>query len=213
MKSTARVVEKAGAVLGSVRGRFADSSIYRMLLNRRYEPLVDMAAEIASILLEHDIDTVVCDANEGYNPSHDICGYLVQFAVRRASALRRTISWYEFSLIDNPSDLPADKRDQLIRLTLDKVAFKRKLEASRNYLELKDEYDSAVQRFGVESFAIECLQRASFRIPDRDAFLTAAPLYEEFGRCRVSANLYSNVIRYRDHVRPLQKMLYEMSEM
>jgi hypothetical protein len=213
MKSTARVVEEAGALLGSIRGRFTDSSIYSMLLNNRYERLVDTATEIANIILEQGIDTVACDAREGYNPGHDICGYLVQFAVRRARAFLPTIAWHEFSLIDNPGEFRADKRAQSVCLTLDKAAFNRKLEAARNYPELQEEYRSAVQKFGTQSFAIEYLPRASFQIPDGDPFLTTAPYYEEYGLRQVSANLYSSVIRYRDHLRPLQNLLYEMDQM
>ena len=213
MKSTARVVEEAGALLGSIRGRFTDSSIYSMLLNNRYEPLVDTATEIANILMEQGIDTVACDAREGYNPGHDVCGYLVQFAVRRARAFVPTIAWYEFSLINKPDELPADKRNQSICLTLDKEAFNRKLEAAQNYPELQKEFEIAVQNFGIEGFAVEILQRASFQIPDGDPFLTTSPYYEEYGLRQVSANLYPSVIRYRDHLRPLQNLLYEMSEM
>jgi len=173
--------------------------------------LIDTAREIANIFVEQGIDSVACDAIEGYNPSHDMCGYLVQFAVRRATALRGPIEWYDFSLIDNPAEFPVEKRAQSIGVRLDTAAFNRKLEAARNYPELKAEYESAIQKFGMESFAIEWLQRTTLQIPDCDPFLTTAPYYETYGQGRVSVNLYSEVIRYREHLRPLQKMLYDMS--
>ena len=99
---------------------------------------------------------VVCDAFEGYNPSHDVCRLLVNAVVSLiASRTGRTIVNYDFPLIGSPDaarDVAGHGRHPA---RTDGRDFSRKVEAARRYRALDGEVKVAIDAVGWDAFRVE----------------------------------------------------------
>ncbi|MEN3370525.1 MAG: hypothetical protein V7609_2668 [Verrucomicrobiota bacterium] len=206
LASTANVLRKAGARSAAIFGRWTDSQAYEILLSSNLAALNSLTAELAQALVENNIQAVVADAMEGYNPTHDLCRYITNAAVlivERTSG--RKIGNFDFVLVAEPDAAPAAIRDQCVHLQLDQDALARKRLAAENYPELKDEIEAAISRFGLQIFATELLRPV---IPDLSANFSGQPYYETYGEDRVKRGHYEKVIRYRENVFPLMQALW-----
>ena len=96
---------------------------------------------------------------EGFNPSHDLCRFLINAAV---SLLRqrtqRELGNFDFLLDGSPRDCPADLQDRAVRVELEDAALERKLAAAQGYPELSAEAETALARFGPQLFRTEWLR-------------------------------------------------------
>ena len=70
------------------------------------------------------------------------------------------------------------------------------------YREVIGEVHDALDRFGREAFAVECL-RSSSASAMLEQFAITPPAYESIGESRVSEGRYRDVVRYREHVLPV----------
>ena len=198
LTSTTRLLNNVGASVGPIYGRYPDTHLYRLLLDKRVEVFVALANELATALEEARVECVAGDAVEGFNPVHDVCRLIVDGAVgiiRRRTG--REVRNYDFPLHGPPQP----PRPGSIVVRLDEAALERKLTAARAYPEMRAEVDAALGRFGREAFAMECLGPAATGLHAR--FEQEQPDYERYGAERVTAGRYSEIIRYRDHVRPV----------
>lgn len=209
LASTTDVLLRAGAEPGSVYGRWRDGELYQSLLERRYAAFVEVVEEIAAAVTQRGIDCVVADAEERYNPSHDVCRYVASAvaACQRARGLpTRDLA---FPLMAAPDALVADlaPSDEALVLHLDDDALARKMEAARQYPEMASEVDRALAAFGEAAFRTECLTSA------RDSALAAAeqPFYETYGEAQVASGKYPAVLRYEAHVGPLRERLRQLT--
>jgi hypothetical protein len=230
LDSTTEVLTAAGAAAGPVYGALSDAGLYAAVLDfehSRFTPLVD---ELASMLLREEIDCVAGDAEEGYNPGHDICRLVVNAAVGLVNrAAGRRVANYDFTLVAPPGRCPEALRADSIWLRLDGAALARKLSAARNYPELRAEVEAAlngagsvglgahrdlaersglVGAAGADDFGVECL-RPVVTAGDRvgPPFGGGRPFYEEYGERQVAAGHYERVLRYREHMLPLAAAL------
>ncbi len=131
LASTSEVLSRIGGVTGSIYGRLTDLQVYAAILNGDSELFVELVEELAQTFVDEQIDYVVGDAAEGYNVTHDICRVMIDGATELASrALGRNIASFDFPLVG-----PADERqeDGAIWLHLDDDAFRRKMDAARDY--------------------------------------------------------------------------------
>jgi hypothetical protein len=198
--STARLLERVGAEPGPIFGRLSDREIYSALMEGDVERFVALAREIEALIAERRIGIVVGDASEGYNPAHDVCRSLIDAACRRAG---RPIENLAFLLAGDPQDVPRRGEDDgHLRLRLDDLALARKLDAAQRYGELEDEVNASLTSFGQEAFRDEVLFAAGSQEP-----IEGQPHYEIFGEIRVSEGAYSRVLRYREHVLPVERAL------
>jgi hypothetical protein len=202
--STTAVLSRAGARIGCVYGALKDRESYAAILERRHDVLVRIVDQLADALIAADIDCVVCDAEEGYNPSHDACRYIANAAVAiAASKVRHEIEGFDFPLIA-PSDSCADElRSRAVWLRLDEAALGRKLAAAASYLELKHEIDAALAVAGEQAFVTECLRPWAGTATDGPT----RPFYEEYGERRVASGVYTDPIRL-DHLLLLRDALW-----
>lgn len=232
--STTRVLEASGAVPGLIYGHMSDIDLYNAVLNfdhRRFTELVD---ELANALMRDDVEYLAGDAEEGYNPGHDVCRLVINAAIRVVK--RKTgkqIANYDFTLVGERDGRCPEKIANSLWLHLDDAQFARKLAAARNYPELQAEVASAlnagnetfrehpdlVERsrstYGVTDanhFRVECLrpvnaERAPFAFLDGDI-----PFYEAYGEKQVGAGNYTQVLRYREHMLPLAEALDSHAE-
>jgi AcrR family transcriptional regulator len=204
MPSTDAVLARVGSRPGSLYGRYADKEIYRFLLDGRVDVFVDLVDELADALVADGVETVAGDAVEGFNPSHDVCRYLIDGAVALAGRRSgRPIDNRVFVLEGGPDACPAASHDAATWLRLDEAALDRKIDAALQYPELQPEVEAALARFGRGAFAVECLRPAATAIA-LDAFRTTLPFYERFGEQRVREGRYGEIIRYREHVLPVR---------
>jgi len=208
ISSTTRILKMVGARPALVYGVFTDREIYSRILERSESMLVDMIEQVASTLVEQEIDTVAGDALEGYNPSHDLCRYLINAAVMLAG--RRSGKFIEnldFPLVGPPDACPPHLLSSAVRLRLDDAALERKLHAAEEYAELKPEVEAALKSVGKDGFRYECLRPVEapecFEPPE------SPPFYERHGEKRVKEGVYRDVIRYREHLQPVAELFWK----
>lgn len=191
---------------GPVFGRFTDASLYRVLLDGKLSALIDLSDEISDLLIDRGFAVVAGDDAEGYNPAHDVCRILINAAVDRARELvKRPIANLAFSLVGRP-DQPANAaRGSVCQVLLDDVALKNKIDEACRYPEMAGEVSSARKQFGDALFRTETFRH----VPPGDLWepVDDVPFYEKYGAERVAAGAYEDVIRYREHVRPLADAL------
>jgi hypothetical protein len=205
--STTRILKMVGARPSLVYGVFTDREIYSTILNRSEGILLQMLEQLAATLVDQEIDTVAGDALEGYNPSHDLCRYLINAAIVLASRrTRKFIQNLEFPLVGPPDACPPHLAATAMRLRLDDTALDRKLHAAEEYNELKPEVEAALKSAGKEGFRHECLRHVDYaecfdppEIP---------PFYERHGERRVKEGIYTDVIRYHEHLKPVAELFW-----
>jgi hypothetical protein len=206
--STSGLLDQAGASRGSIYGRMTDREIYAAILAGDHARFIALAEELAETLLRDNVEMVAGDAVEGFNPSHDVCRYVINAAVRLASALSgRTIACYAFPLESAPAASPDGRQGVALQVHLDDGTLRLKLEAARDYDELRSEVERTLTRFGVEPFRTEYLWPVDLTNPygwDPDRI----PFYESYGAQRVASGAYERVVTFREHVRPLADALW-----
>ncbi len=227
--STTRVLEATGAAAGPIYGHMTDADLYHSVLSfdhRRFTELVD---QLASALIRDRVDCIAGDAEEGYNPAHDICRLVINAATRLVKRKTKTqIANYDFTLVGAPGC--SDRlRQTSLWLDLDDHALARKISAARNYPELQAEvvaslngrgnetffeYSNLVResvsnsgQMNVNSLRVECLRAVNGNGSLNGSFKGQTPFYEEYGERQVKAGHYKQVLRYREHLLPLAAAL------
>jgi len=228
--STTRVLCSAGAVPGSVYGQMSDVDLYNDVLEFNHSRFTDLVDQLVDGLIRTDADVVAGDAEEGYNPAHDICRLVINAALRLVkSKTNREITNYDFTLMGPPAASLNELNSNSLLLSLDDAAFARKLSAARNYPELQAEVEAALNGSGngtfndrpdlaqrvratfgatdASSFRNECLRYLNNHSGFTSYFNGDAPFYETYGEQQVRAGHYTHVLRYRDHMLPLAMAL------
>jgi hypothetical protein len=197
--STIGIIAATGAKPGAVMGAFTDREIYRLMLLGEVEPIVTTTLELAGELVARGIRTVVTDAFEWYNPTHDLCAVVASLAAERAAHLSgRNIALCEYAVTESP-------RDGGILFQLDDEALGRKLAAAHSSATLVREVESLIAKIGLDALRREVLHPvdtalASLRPPSK-------PFYEIYGETRVASGQYHSVIRWDTHLRPFVERL------
>ncbi|MBI1918392.1 MAG: hypothetical protein HYS12_27185 [Planctomycetes bacterium] len=211
LASTSRLLARAGARPGGIYGRLTDRDLYAALLDGQLDVFVRLAVELGEALARSEIDCVVGDAAEGYNPAHDVCRLVVDAAVVLAGRHRgQRPASYDFPLTQSPEACPDALPCAALHYRLDEIAFARKVAAAADYPELAGEVDAALRAWGRDVFRTECLRLVP-SAPVRAAAETE-PFYERHGATRVESGRYPRVLRYREHVLPLVRALESLAE-
>lgn len=212
LNSTTQLLSRAKAQAGSLYGYFTDCEIYNAVLRHEFEVFIRLAKELAQELIHGEFQFVLGDAAEGYNPSHDICRLVIGAAlevVRRKTG--HQIPNFDFLLAGRPTDCPEALHAKAFWLTLDDEALARKREAALRYAELANEADMALGRRDPNAFRVECLRPCDNHSGYEDS-TNGAPYYERYGEKQVGAGHYQQVIRYREHMLPLARALWDFVE-
>ena len=208
LHSTTKVLLKTGARPGSLYGHFSDREVYEAMLRGEAGLFLRMALELADWIALTNVDYVVGDSAEGYNPMHDMCRIIVGVAVEIASRRRRPVDNYEYVVTGPRDDCGARRCRGTIRLRLDDDALGRKIEMALAYPELSGEVAAAVRKDGMEGFRHECLHP----VDNRASWTPVGegkPFYEEHGEARVASGKYQRPVRYAEHIVPLRAALWE----
>ena len=231
--STTEYLKKFRFQPGCIFGRLADTEVYRAILARDFEKFIGLSEELAEALVAAGTRTVAGDACEGYNPAHDLSRLITNTAIEMASrATGSRIVNYDFPIVRRPDHCPMHQRPGAALQQLDDEGFSRKLAAAFEFypelaVETRDALrgngnDAVVDYYklncdehaltaltGLDMFRIECLRPVSLA----DAsFESEKPYYEQAGESRVANGFYEQVIRYREHMRPLANELAESVE-
>jgi hypothetical protein len=228
--STAEYLKRFGMKQGCVFARFTDAEVYGLALARDFEPFLRLSEELAEAFVEARVGRVAGDAAEGYTTSHDITRLVTNAAVEMASrASGRGIANYDFTLVRRPDHCPEPLRAEAVWLRLDDETFARKLgaafefypelaaetrdalsgsghESVVDYFKLNDDEHAATDLSGLDMFRVECLRPVR---GDAERFDAGRPFYERRGEEKAAKGLYEQVIRYREHIRPLADALAE----
>ena len=202
LSSTELVLERAGASTSDVFGSMTDAALYRALLDLRCSVFTELADQIASAIIRTNIEVVVGDDAEGFNPTHDVCRLVVDAAVRLARmATGRPIANLAFELMETPGGARRWKGSQSSTLVLGDAALARKLNAAAGYSEMAAEVAAARARWTDEAFRIETFRH----VEDNEVWAPGdeQPFYEQHGSQRVRDGIYSEVIQYDRHMRPI----------
>ncbi|MGZ4779477.1 MAG: hypothetical protein ACXV5L_09785 [Thermoanaerobaculia bacterium] len=201
LASTVDLLDRAGVVSGAIFGRFTDRQLYEALLDHDVATFTDLAAELAEQFITRGTTTVAGDSVEGYNPAHDVCRLIVDAAVAIAGSRGVRIENYDFAVVG------ADAAGSELVVILDDDELAQKMAAARRYREMKYEVDKAISEHGLDSFRIERFRRRSATAdlkPPADP-----PFYESHGEEQVAAGYYRHVLRYREHIAPLNEAVLE----
>lgn len=200
--STALVLERAGARPGEVFGPLTDAALYRAVLEFRSHVVTDLAEHIARVIIRDQIDVVAGDDAEGFNPTHDLCRLVVDAAVRLARrATGRPIANLAFALMEAPGAAPSNDGRPASTLILDDAALSRKLAAATAYAEMAGEVAAARARWTDEAFRVETFRH----VGEGECWAPGdqPPFYERYGAERVRDGMYTEVIEYDRHMRPI----------
>ncbi|MEO8217049.1 MAG: hypothetical protein ABI718_08195 [Acidobacteriota bacterium] len=222
LDSSIRVVEAAGAKVGSLFGIVSDQQVYRAVLEHDHEFFVRLADALSAALVEENVDYVAGDAAEGLNPVHDLCRMVLDGAVRRASSQCGPIVNYEFPLFRS-HEVAGEENGSAIYRLLGAEALQRKLAAATGYSELSGEVaaafsgtsrevldrypelakrvDQSLSTLSREAYAFERMTPVSIQ-PENET-----PFYEAYSEQLVASGVYAAPIRYHEHIRPIRRRL------
>jgi hypothetical protein len=205
LRSTAVLLDRAGAKAGPIFGRFTDAALYRALLDGETSVFVELAEELAATIIRHRIAVVAGDDAEGYNPAHDVCRMIIDTAVDLARPHHRVAN-LAFLLMENPGHAaPSGHRGTTSQIALDDGGLARKISAALNYPEMAAEVAYARRTWGDDAFRVETFRHVA--AGELWAPMDAPPFYEQHGARRVQAGTYQEVITYDRHIRPLADAL------
>lgn len=203
-----RILESQGATCADIMGVFSDYELYQIILKNKVSVLEDLIKTIYFDLTAHNINFLFGDAIEGFNPTHDVCRYLINILVEIHSIkLSKQVSNFDFNLDGLPEECPVHLRSGMLSRKLNDAEISAKIEAAKNYPELKEDVEHTLNKFGHDAFRTECLRPVKNR-KDLRGWQTSKPQYEIFGGKRVSDGQYEQVITFKDHVEPLANQLW-----
>jgi len=187
---------------GEVFGDISDAQIYEAMLHKDLALFFSVVDELANSFVHHQIDLVVGDAAEGFNPTHDLCRLLINASVLIAERTSgRRIANFEFCLTEWEQNCPPPKHDHRCHhFVLDDSLLAQKLAAAQAYAELKDEVERALACRGEDFFRVECFKRV---VSAALVHPGGKPLYEQWGEQRVAEGQYTSVIRFKEHILPI----------
>ena len=202
-----KVLTERGIAIGSVFGAYPDRVFYEHIRKLDFSFFRGLASLLSEELADESVETVAGDAIEGFNPTHDLCRLIINAGILVANSRRKTpLKNLDFAL-DGPVFDPAHiGRTDLVTMKLSKDETDEKIRVARGYPGIQSDIDRAIKAFGEHTFAEECLrptglERLYQQLHDQK------PAYERYGEERVRDGLYSFVIRYTEHLQPIQKDL------
>jgi hypothetical protein len=209
LERTTTILESLGGRPGSIYGQLTDAEVYAAILNGQLDLFVDLAVELAEALIQHRIEYVVGDAAEGYNPTHDVCRFVINAAIKIAREKACPIDNFEVLLAENPAANGDNKTREAISIVADHDMQSRKLQAAQGYSELVADVNRIIEQEGADSLKTEYLHRP-LHVGPEDLF-KEAPHYEIHGARQVAAGRYQQVISYREHVLPIAAGLIQFA--
>lgn len=202
-----RLIESLGATYKNIITPFTDKELYNIILSGDLDKIRHIKNQLLFSIKENNYDEIVGDALEGFNPTHDICRYLINGMVAELEKTNpcKSILNYDFVLDKGPNNLSYEENLNGFSLKLSPVELEMKVEAAMNYPELKAEVEIAIERFGISSFSWESYGI----INDLNQIVNwknQLPYYEEIGKKRVASGAYKTCIEFEKHIKPIAEI-------
>ncbi|MEO6650897.1 MAG: hypothetical protein ABIN89_31270 [Chitinophagaceae bacterium] len=204
ISQTIAILNSLGSKYVKILAPYTDTEIYKFILERNFDEINRVKQIIRFEIEKNRYNLIVGDSLEGFNPTHDLCRYIINSIVKdiRLDNITAEILNYGFDLDSAPNKIPVTERGNIFSLKLDASDFESKLEAALNYPEIKLEVDKAIQYFGKEAFFTEFFIENS-NLDVMENWSTPCPAYESYGRQRVSNGIYNEVIEFEKHMKPI----------
>ena len=210
--STLKIINEAGATPSPVMGRFTDAQLYQILMRQDKDALTDLIEEIMADMKMHHIDTLAGDAAEGFNPTHDLCRYMINaMSGMYLEDTGKSIPNYEFPLEGSPAQCPKELTGEVVRIQLTEEEFGRKRAAAHHYPELQAEIEKVYAVYGATPFRTEFLWPSGPRDKYK-TWKTEEPYYETWGKEKLKNGTYKELIAYHTHLLPLAEFLTNYSK-
>lgn len=206
---TTSILNSLGARPGSIYGRLTDAGIYSAILAGEADLFISLAGELAEALVRDQIEYIVGDAIEGYNPAHDICRMVINAAVKQACQMGHCIENFDVLLANRPVDDVPEAMADMISIVADEQMMAKKSLVAREYSELAVDVNRILSQEGITSLSTEYLRRV--KESSYHEQWQEPPYYEVYGEKQVAEGRYQEVIRYRDHVLPIGEALQQFS--
>lgn len=201
---TTAILEGAGANIGNIYGRMTDAEMYSAIIRSDISYFVGLASELAACLREQEIEYVVGDALEGYNPAHDLCRYVTNAAIMSLSQDAEILENYDVLIAHQNGPGSQLNGRRAISIALDADSLAEKMQVAQAYTEMTTEVQRVLADEGIESIKTEQLRYLSE--PALDSF-SETPYYEVYGRQQVASGHYPELLTYRDHLHPIAEAL------
>lgn len=198
------LVESLGLKVYQPFAPFTDRQIYDLIMGGDFEAFDKVRDALKNFILEHNIQRVVGDALEGFNPSHDLCRYIINSTVKVLEP--GSVLNYDFLQDEVFRNADFEEGTSDIILKLNDGEMESKLGACRAYGQLKFEVDRFFDRYGADFFKLEYFRK----INDLDQICTwqgEMPFYEVHGRKRVEEGIYAQTLLFENHMKPLAEFL------
>jgi hypothetical protein len=193
LPSSLAVLGATGSSAGSIAGRFTEHEIYAAMMAGSIDRVFRATLDLAAALASGGFRTVVADAQEFYNPTHDLCTVMTALAVRRAARIKgQPIDRYEYAVTAAPREGTT--------IELDDDAFARKMEYAVRYEDLATDIEELIRTVGRDALRREVLTPVTDSSALRQP--VAKPFYEVRGEQQVSSGRYASVLRYHEHFAP-----------
>jgi hypothetical protein len=201
--NTIKILEKAGAKYIKLFTPFSDKEIYKLILDGQIDEIVKLKNLIKIQVNEKKYDFILGDALEGFNPTHDLCRYIINGIVYENNL---SIQNYAVELDSAPDKAIEINNGNTILLNLNTEELEMKFDAGANYPELKFEVEKALEIYGKTPFATEVFNKVENPVMITN-WHTEYPYYETYGREKVLKGTYKTVIEFEKHMKPLAEAL------
>jgi hypothetical protein len=196
--SSLAVLGTTGSSAGSIVGRFTDREIYEAMIAGEVDGVLRATLDLAGSLAAGGFRSVVADALEFYNPTHDLCSVMASLATVRAVRITgRAIDRYEYAVT-----APADAGKTI---ELDDEAFARKMKHASRYEDVAIDIEELIRNVGSDGLRREVLTPIAASAMLREP--ASKPYYEVRGEEQVAAGRYATVLRHREHFVPFVEAL------
>lgn len=223
LDSTTRLLDPLGAFPANFYARYTDQDCYAALLKRDSDFFIHIAEKLADELVRERIEVIVGDAQEGWNPVHDIWRSVVNVAAALAEKRgRRQILNFDFVLFAPHGTAGVSEKSILVEL--DEPSYERKLHAAMAYAELhaevqvalrgttadlipspelSNELDARLGGLDADAYRVELLRR----VEGETQRIAAPRVYELYGEMLVAQGRYAEAIRHDMHLLPIETSL------
>ena len=200
-----KILDSLGSRCINLFNPFTDKEIYDFILNENIRAIGKIRAIILNEVLTQGYDLLIGDALEGFNPTHDLCRYIINSVVKKANLENRdyaikNISYKLDSVSSNKSNLISD--ESVFNFFLSEKEFNEKYTAALNYPELQFELDKAIQLYGKDAFMNEEYEVVE-DIEMISNWSTPYPFYENYGKEKVRDGIYQHSIEFEKHMKPI----------
>jgi hypothetical protein len=191
--SSLAVLDATRSSAGTIMGCFTDREIYQAMVGGDIDGVLRLTLDLARSLVEGSFRSVVTDAQEFYNPTHDLCSVITNLAALRAAEISGCeIDRYEYAV--------TAAAGAGTTIELDDEAFARKMACAYRYEDIGADIEELNRNVGPEALRREVLTPIATSALLREP--RTKPYYELRGEEQVAAGRYAAVLRHREHFVP-----------